>query len=113
MRPGVIQIVQGATGAAVDACAFMPAVGTRRDAVGVVDLPDMAAFATRYVICIRATVRAVVAAIAKIARAHGTVDKKPERDRTRPLARRYAFGSGSSGSRSPMALTTSSTTLDL
>jgi hypothetical protein len=73
----------------------------------------MAAFATRYVICIRATVRAVVAAIAKIAGAHGAVDQKPERDRTRPLARRYAFGSGSSGSRSPMALTTSKTTLDL
>ena len=109
----MIQVVQRAPGAAVDPRAFMSAVGTGRNAGGVFDLVNMAARAARYVVCVRASVRAVLTAIAKIAGAYGTVDQKPERDRARPLARRYAFGSGSSGSRSPTALTTSRTTLDL
>jgi hypothetical protein len=113
MGSSVIQVIQRAAGAAVDARSLMPAVGTCRNAGGIVHLVNMAAFTASYIVCIRASVRAVLAAVAELAGAYGAVNQKPERDRTRPLARRYAFGSGSSGSRSPMALTTSRTTLDL
>ena len=109
----MVQVAQRASGAAVYPCALLPAVGTLRDAVGVFDFEHMTASEARRVVGVRASVRAVLAAIAKIGGAHGAMHQKPERDRTRPLARRYAFGSGSSGSRSPTALTTSSATLDL
>ena len=88
MRSSVIQIVQWAPGAAVYARTPMPAVGARRNAGSVFHLVNTAARATRYIVGFGAAVWAVAATITEIRGAHGTVNQKPERDRTRPFARR-------------------------
>ena len=85
---GIVQVVERASGAALDAPALAAAVGTGRNAVGVFDLVHMAAGDAGYVVRIRTPMRSVLPAIAQVFGSNGAMDQQPERDGSRPLARR-------------------------
>ena len=85
--PHVVQVVESAMRAAVDG--VLPGAAVRAGArrVGVPNRALAPALPARHIVGIRATARAVRAAVTQIILVDGPVDEEPEGDRMRPLIR--------------------------
>jgi hypothetical protein len=87
VRPGVIEVIEPAVGAAVDGEPERPAMWADAGCVGIVYRTLVPALLAPYVVGVRAAAGAISAPVAEILGVDGPVDEQPERDRMRPLIR--------------------------